>query len=338
MWMTLSLAFALVVMGCGGDDGGMAMDGSGPDAGAVGDGDGDGDGDGQGDAGSVAATSLPRAMDPIEAPVADDCITDVSAGDHTFTCGGLTFLVMVNPLCTEYACGLILDVHGATMAGAQMRDNTLLHELAPPEGFLVVHPSATASNTGGVWSAAAYPAVEDFMGRMIDAFHVDEDRVHFTGFSQGGQMSWHFVCNFSDVLASAAPVAATPSCVDESWSPRIPLLYMQGITDGAFSIESSRAMIEDLKGVLELSGEGESVGDGNYDWRRWEGADGVSLDYIEHDYGGQAVLAGHCIPGGIDTPGAANNFGLNATTCTTGEIDLNWGEVVLQWFLDHPRR
>ncbi|MDD9940959.1 MAG: hypothetical protein OXU20_07985, partial [Myxococcales bacterium] len=86
-------------------------------------------------------------MTKIPPPVADDCITDVSAGDHTFTCSDVTFLVKVDPMCTEHACGLIFDIHGGTMSGAQMRDNTHLDELAPPEGFLVVHPSATPANT-----------------------------------------------------------------------------------------------------------------------------------------------------------------------------------------------
>jgi hypothetical protein len=46
----------------------------------------------------------------------------------------------------------------------------------------------------------------------------------------------------------------------------------------------------------------------------------------------QAVLGGHCIPGGADTPGSANNFILNATTCTAGDIKLHWGELALQYF------
>jgi hypothetical protein len=31
-----------------------------------------------------------------------------------------------------------------------------------------------------------------------------------------------------------------------------------------------------------------------------------------------------------------NNFGLNATTYTTGMISISWGELVLEWFLDPP--
>ena len=38
--------------------------------------------------------------------------------------------------CTKLACGLIFDVHGATMSGLQQRDNTLLHKIAPKAGFI----------------------------------------------------------------------------------------------------------------------------------------------------------------------------------------------------------
>ncbi|GIS33212.1 MAG: hypothetical protein Ct9H90mP4_11260 [Gammaproteobacteria bacterium] len=34
-----------------------------------------------------------------------------------------------------------------------------------------------------------------------------EERIHITGFSQGGYMSWRFICKYSDVLASAGPLA-----------------------------------------------------------------------------------------------------------------------------------
>jgi pimeloyl-ACP methyl ester carboxylesterase len=288
------------------------------------------------------STSLP-ATKPIDPPVADDCITDVTAGDHTFSCSGLTFLVMVDPKCTQFACGLIFDTHGATMSGAQMRDNTHLHELAPPKGYLVVHPSATPENTGGTWDLADDgdpPKVADFMLRMIKAFHVDPDRVHFTGFSQGGAMTWYMLCHHNDVLASAAPVAGalnTTPCMGADWSPRVPILNMNGVDDQASVIANSRMLIQGIVDVLGLSG-GEQI-DGDEHWMRfhWESPDGMLLDSIEHDYGGQAVLGGHCIPGGTDIPGAANNFSLNATTCTTGDIKLDWGPTVLQFFIDHPR-
>jgi predicted esterase len=285
---------------------------------------------------------LPRTMQPIDAPVADDCIEDVTAGDHTFSCGGLTFLVLVDPMCTQFACGLIFDIHGATMSGAQMRDNTLLYKIAPSKGYLVVNPSATASNTGGTWDLTANPpTVADFMDRMIKAFHVDPDRVHVTGFSQGSAMTFWFLQNRHELLASAAPVsgATDVAWMDDSWTPRVPILYENGQKDQASTIDRAVAMVENIHNQLKLTGGMEIAGDGHYSRKHWTDGAGMDFDYIEHDYGGQAVLDGHCIPGGIDVPGTGtNNFSLNATTCTTGDIKINWGELVLQWFLEHPRK
>jgi poly(3-hydroxybutyrate) depolymerase len=303
---------------------------------------------------SEAGASLSDAgAQAFEPAVADDCITNVGAGDHSFSCGGLTFLVMVDEQCTKQACGLIFDVHGGTMSGKQMRDNTKLHELAPPKGFLVVHPSATPEKTGGTWDLAMHPPVlADFMKRMIKAFHVDETRVHFTGFSQGSGMTFWFLCNYPELLASTAPISGASAdqvtvmatggkCLDAinaDWKPRVPILFMNGIKDRALAVDLGRQRVEGLVSRLSLTG-GEQVDSGSgYTRKRWTGADGMVLDYLEHDYGGQPALDGHCVPGGTDLMGSENNAGANATTCTTGDIKIKWGEVALQWFIDHPKK
>ena len=69
------------------------------------------------DAGSKHPSFPSVASEAIPAPVANDCITDVTPGDHTFVCDGITYLVLVDEQCTRLACGLIFDVHGATMSG-----------------------------------------------------------------------------------------------------------------------------------------------------------------------------------------------------------------------------
>ena len=293
------------------------------------------------------------SMKPLDPPVADDCITDVTPGDHTFTCDGVTFLVVVPEACTKLACGLIFDVHGGTMSGAQMRDNTHLHELAPEYGYLVVHPSATAENTGGSWDLSMHPPIIGrFMDRMIAAFHVDPARIHVTGFSQGSGVTFWFLCNKQSLLASAAPVSGQSAdqitgpggmpclpSIGEGWQPRVPILFMNGTSDTALVIENARARVDGLVMRLGLTGGEQIDGDGVYRRKHWQADDGMVLDYIEHDYGGQAVLGGHCIPGGTDISGSANNFGLNATTCTTpDEIALHWGKTALQWFRDHEKR
>jgi predicted esterase len=291
--------------------------------------------------GGGAGGSSGAAMKPIDPPVADDCIKDVTPGDKTFTCSGLTFLVMVDPMCTKFACGVIFDIHGATMSGAQMRDNTLLYKIAPSKGYIVVNPSATASNTGGTWDLTNDPPkVGDFLTRTIKAYHVDPDRVHVGGFSQGSIMTFTLLCKQHDIIASVAPVsgATDVSCVtDSALEPRVPIFYENGINDRASTIDKARTMVDDLVKQLNLTGGMEIAGDGHYTRKHWTGDGSMEFDYIEHDYGGQAVLDGHCIPGGVDKAGAMNNFGLNATTCTTGMIAINWGELALKWYQDHPK-
>ncbi|MGD8863877.1 MAG: hypothetical protein PVI30_27935, partial [Myxococcales bacterium] len=153
------------------------------------------------------------------------------------------------------------------------------------------------------------------------------------------------------LLASTAPISGNSAsqitapdgsnCIESigaGWTPRVPILFMSGTTDTALVIEDARDRVDGLVQRLGL-GEGERIdGDAAFRRTRYSDGQGMVLDYLEHDYGGQAVLDGHCIPGGNDVPGAPNNFILNATTCTTGDINIDWGEIALQWFLDHPRR
>jgi hypothetical protein len=281
-----------------------------------------------------AAAQGPVAIDP---PVADDCITDVSAGDHTFRCQGISFQVMVDEHCTRFACGLIFEVHGASMTGDIMRTNTRLHELGAQAGYLVVHPTSSA----GTWSWSTDPPIlVDFMQRMVAAFHVDERRIHMTGFSMGAAMTFWFLCNHAGPLASVAPVTGASadqvvdvdsgdSCIqsiDASWQPRVPMLFMSGTMDSALSASAAMARTEGIVSRLGLTG-GDEIESGNgYRRRRWTGDDAMVLDFLTHDYA-SSVLAGHCIPGG---PVSDVIF-----ACAGGELD--WGQTVLQWFVERPR-
>jgi hypothetical protein len=142
------------------------------------------------------------------------------------------------------------------------------------------------------------------------------------------------------VLASVAPVTGssasqvtTPDgrpCIESigpGWTPRVPILFMSGAKDSALTIEAARMRTEGLVSRLMLTGGMQVAGDMTYTRKRWEGADGMILEFLEHQYE-NGLLAGHCIPGGpagdlfaCDNPGS-----------------LDWGPTVLQWFMDHPKR
>ena len=278
---------------------------------------------------------------PIPPPVADDCITDVSAKpDHVFDCSSLKWNMSVPPACVTNACGLIFDVHGFTMSGKMEDNNTKLASLGAKNGFIVVNPNADPAPPLAGWVAADDdPKVFDFMQRTIKAFHVDPKRVHFTGFSQGGDMSWRFLCDHADVIASAAPAAfgqsADEKCFSKGKAPvrQIPILYMHGTKDALVNFSAAQAARDAVIAVWGLSKTATVSSDATHSWDRYTNAGGAVFEFIQHDYTGGAIIQGHCYPGSTDPsgePGQLFSFKCNQTAA------FNWGEAVMQFFLAHP--
>ena len=115
--MRSALCAAVLLLGCGGTgDGG---DGAAPDAG-----------------GGDAAP-----------PVPSGCITDVAAGDHTFSCGGLAVDARIPPACRAPGCGLILELHGDTGTGLLMDEHVKLRDLGAQHGYVVIAPTRPCRNS-----------------------------------------------------------------------------------------------------------------------------------------------------------------------------------------------
>lgn len=290
--------------------------------------------------GSRIGCSEPIATQTISAPAPSGCLDDVSAGDHKFTCGDLSFLLMVPEQCTQYACGLIVDVHGGTMSGEQMRLVTELDRLAPPCDYIVLHPSETSPLVAGFqetsqWNSDDDPKVKEFIDNTLQAFSIDRSRVHFTGFSLGGNMSWRFICNHGSLFTSVAPIAATDSCANAGLNPEFPILYMHGHTDQVVSYDSAEQMRDSVVAGLGM-GAPEIIDESDgYTRTRYTNSRGTTFDFLDHIFGGQALLDGHCVPGGIDLMS-----GPFSTTCSTpaGMEHLHWGETVLDFFLESEGR
>lgn len=278
-------------------------------------------------------------------PVLDECIDDGSAGDHVYACGDFSYDVTIPEACLAEPCGLIMDVHGFTMDGAMQEANTGLRQAGAERGYIVVQPNANPAPPSSSWNPGVDDdAVVDFMLRVADAFHVDRDRLHFTGFSQGGYMTWRVVCEHADVLASVAPAAACGDGTIEDCgfgpeaqpSEPVDVLFLHGTQDVLVPFECAPVRRDAVVAAYGLGGEEVVVEGDGYRWTRHEGGDGTVLEFIEHDHSAAntVVLGGHCFPGS-DDPGDLPGQ-LMSYACVE-QTDLHWGEAVLDFFDAHPR-
>ncbi len=294
---------------------------------------------------SGGETSMDTTTGGFPPPVLDECIDDGTAGDHVYTCGRFTYDVSIPEACLQMPCGLIMDVHGYTMSGQMQEANTSLRALGVERGYIVVQPNANPPPPSSSWTPwVDDEAVVDFMLRVSEAFHVDPDRLHFTGFSQGGYMTWRVICQYADLLASAAPAAAcgggtVSDCdFDDVLSPDVPvdILYLHGTDDVLVPYDCAPPRRDAVVAAFDL-GEEESVSEGDgLRWVRHTGEDGTVLEMITHEYNAQNtfVLGGHCYPGS-DDPGDAPGQ-LFSYACID-PTDLHWGTAVIDFFDTHRR-
>lgn len=163
------------------------------------------------------------------------CIDSVlAAQDARYICDGVEFKTMLSQACIDAACGLIVDVHGWLSNPDEQEGRSNLARLAAERGgYIVVQPGELSDPSS--WDGPThYPVIADFMRQAITAFDVDEDRIHFAGFSQGGLMTWQFVCDYSDIIASAAPLSSIEvDCFRGEDGPTrpVPLLFTTGTRD-----------------------------------------------------------------------------------------------------------
>src|SRR4029077_4600053 len=139
---------------------------------------------------------------------------------------------------------------------------------------------------------------------VIEAFDVDKKRVHSTGYSQGGQISWALGCEHADVVASIAP-AEEINRVSDCWkTSKLParelsVLFAYGKQDSigggydAAKTDATRfASTQMLEGPETIAGAENS----KYWRQRWKGKSGNVLEFISQNYsstGVGGILAGH---------------------------------------------
>ena len=278
-------------------------------------------------------------------PAAAGCITDVSPGDHTFTCGGLQTDVRIPAACEAPGCGLILELHGDTGNGLLMDGHTNLRALGEQHGYIVVAPSGPPwpGGPGSTWHQTNDATLVDITTQFRDVFRVDANKIHVTGFSRGSFVTWRLLCDHADLFASAAPGGGGDgtdfgevTCFSNNRKPsrEIPIIFLMGQKDASVGYDS---MVQIRDAAIASYGLGNSStldSDTTYHHDSWSGSS--VIETFDHAYttvsdGPFASAMGHCIAGSNSDPYAAQY----AIPCKLPNSFV-WGAEVMKFFLAHP--
>jgi poly(3-hydroxybutyrate) depolymerase len=314
-----------------------------------------------GSSGGGDAATTPDSAVPDVPPTPSGCITDVTPGDHTFTCEGRSTDVSIPTACVKPGCGLITEIHGDTGTGALMDANTNLKALGKQRGYVVVAPTGPLWDTndpdgGGTWAVADDETVIRIIQKVAAVFRTDPKKNHVTGFSRGGFVAWRLLCKHADMFASVAPGTAgssqggTCNGVSEVSCPfdaskkdgmpsvEVPTLFLIGRTDVPVPFGCTSRIRDQAIAAWGLTTKSTVDGDAQYTHTRWANAKGTVLETYEHSYetvspGPWANAKGHCFPGSTMNPQAPQY----AVPCKLPNA-FTWGVEVMKFFEAHPKK
>ena len=240
-------------------------------------------------------------------------------------------------------------------------NNTTMRALGDKHGFVVVQPNATPSPPNSTWNPSTDdPKVKSFLALAIDAYKIDNKRVHMTGFSQGGMMTSRFLCKYADLFASVAPATAGSStgtsngftcngvnevsCPFDATRPggmpsvEVPTLMLIGRTDTPVPLGCTSRIRQQAVAAWSMTEQPSVAGNAEYTHRRWSNAKGTVLETLEHSYetvasGPFGSAKGHCFPGSTLDPFAPQY----AVPCKLPNA-FTWGEQVMAFFEAHPKK
>jgi pimeloyl-ACP methyl ester carboxylesterase len=318
---------------------------SGADAGHAGT--SDGGGQQASDAGEPAPADAGTFVDA-GPPVPSGCVTDVTAGDHVFTCGGLKVDARIPAACTAPGCGLILELHGDTGSGLLMDGHVKLRDQGDKNGYVVIAPSGPpygGGQPGSTWSSADDPKLVAMVQTFASVFRVNMKKIHVAGFSRGGFVTWRLLCDHPDLFASASPGGAgnganfgETTCFEQGHTParKIPFLLLMGQTDASVGYQSMTTIRD---AAVKAYGAGSPkilAQDANYTHNRWAAPGGEIIETLDHKYetlssGPFGSAKGHCIPGSTSDPNAPQY----AIPCKLPNAFI-WGDEIMKFFMAHP--
>ena len=142
---------------------------------------------------------------------------------------------------------LILALHfgvgGGSSAGAGRDVVEILVGPALAElGAIIVAPDSVR----GDWSTAENEsAVNALLDMAVAGYSIDTRKIVVTGFSMGGQGSWHFAEKYPDRFSAVIPVAGRPPESASRW--RLPILAIHSRNDQVAPIGPTETRITELQ-------------------------------------------------------------------------------------------
>jgi len=174
-----------------------------------------------------------------------------------------------------------------------------------------------------------------FIKSAIATLGIPANRVHFTGFSDGGEMTFRFTCAHAEMFASVAAAAAV-GCFQAGQTPsrQIPMLFMNGTKDALVDFQTSAIPQRDAIIATWNMGPGTVIAQGSgYMRTRYTSPGGNVFEFLQHDYAADnAILVGHCYPGSTDPGTEAGQ--LFPFGCVPPN-ELSWGVEVIKFFMAH---
>lgn len=227
---------------------------------------------------------------------------------------------------------LVINFHGLTGNYLNLITYVRMYEVADTADFLIAYPQGLeiyVPNFG--WEIGWHiPCISDaahddiqFVREMIDDLvsnsdiAVDTNRIHATGISNGGQMSFYVACELSDRIGSVGGIVGQmPYIMMDSCSPgrQVSVLHLLGTEDPFFPEEGTETL-PPLEGAAEYwasTDNCDSIPSVTYlpDIDPNDGSTVTLLDYENCDEDFEVLCyriegGGHCWPGGY-YPGPCN--------------------------------
>jgi polyhydroxybutyrate depolymerase len=268
--------------------------------------------------------------------------------DNTATCEELRVDASIPAQCQRPGCGLILQLHGDTGTGLLMDGHTNLRALGKTEGYIVIAPTGPAYGNGlpgSTWTRAEDAKLIAITKLFAQVYGVDDKRIHVTGFSRGGFVTWRLACDAAELFASAAPAAAgngngETTCFGGGRKPsrNLDILLLMGRTDQPVPYRTMQSIRD--AAIAHFGGGVQStvISDAQFAHFRWTTSSGVVIETFDHAYetdpmGPFGSSRGHCFPGSQSDPQAVQY----AVPCQ-GPNAFTWGEEVIKFFQAHPKK